>query len=95
VSCVCNVVFFATWLEVPILAPEADEFLPCGFGGQPFGFPVQRVVFWAMCLLYLPLILAMCGLMRSCLLRAEMVQAAGRQESGSSGCPVCGDRHCG
>jgi hypothetical protein len=79
-SSICNVVFFAIWVGVPTIAPEADEGLPRMFGNQPFGFPVRRVVFWVMCVLYLPLIPAVCGLMRLGLVRAEMVKAAGRQE---------------
>ena len=75
-SSVCNVFFFAVWVGVPTIAPEAGEGLPRMFGPQPFGFPVQRVVFWVMGVLYLPLIPAVCGLMRLGLLRAEAEKAA-------------------
>jgi hypothetical protein len=79
-SSFCNVIIFAVWVGVPTIAPEADEFLPRAFGNRPFGFPVQRVVFWVMCVLYLPVIPAVCGLIRLAFIRAEMVKAAGHQE---------------
>ncbi len=80
ISSILNVLFFAIWVGVPTIAPEADEFLPRAFGTRPFGIPVQRLVFFVMCALYLPLIPAICGLMRLELLRGEMVKASNHQE---------------
>ena len=80
----CNIIVFAVWVGVPLLAPEADEALPRMFGPHPFGFPVQRLVFVAMCLLYLPLMPAVCGTFRLVLTQAELRRAIARRYIGGT-----------
>jgi hypothetical protein len=76
----CNVIIFACLAGVATVSPEADKMNPKAFGVMPFGYPVNRVVFVAVSLLYLPLVPAVCGLVRLKFIQAAMDKAAERQE---------------
>ncbi|HEY1188399.1 MAG TPA: hypothetical protein VGE74_12175 [Gemmata sp.] len=75
-----NVLFFAIWVGVPTISPEAERQLPRAFGNRPFGFPAQRVVFWVMSFLYLPFIPVVCSVMRLGPAQEEMQRCARNHE---------------
>lgn len=81
ISCsLCNVLIFAIMTGVVTVSPEADIMNPKAFGANPFGLPVNRVVFVAVSILYLPLIPAVCGLFRLKFIRIEIDKATRRHE---------------